>query len=197
MARPRSFEPAEALSHILNVFWEKGYEGASLQDLEAATGLNKQSLYRAFGDKRAMYLAALDMYERTEIACGADLLREGGSAADRIQRLFEDAIRHLTEGHDRRGCFVGNASVDQASLDTETETRVRNILRRLQEAIESALAVSPPYDEDAALRRRRAMALLAGYMGLRVLIKVGMGEAELRDVMDATLAPIRQGEGRI
>ena len=68
MARPRAFDPDTALQDVMNVFWKKGYEGASLQDIEAATGLNKQSLYRAFGDKRAMYLAALDIYEKNIIA---------------------------------------------------------------------------------------------------------------------------------
>jgi AcrR family transcriptional regulator len=63
MARLREFEIGEALDGVMDVFWRQGYEGASMQDIEAATGLNKQSLYRIFPDKRAMYLAALERYE--------------------------------------------------------------------------------------------------------------------------------------
>ncbi len=59
MGRPREFDVDEALTKIMAVFWAKGFEGSSLSDLVAATGLKKGSLYAAFGDKRAMYLKAL------------------------------------------------------------------------------------------------------------------------------------------
>ena len=75
MARLREFEIGEALDGVMGVFWRQGYDGASMQDIEAATGLNKQSLYRIFPDKRAMYLAALERFEAIEFEKAA-LLRD-------------------------------------------------------------------------------------------------------------------------
>ena len=62
MARPRSFDPDEALDLARDVFWQKGFQGTSLDDVTAATGLAKPSLYAAFGDKNALFLKVLDRY---------------------------------------------------------------------------------------------------------------------------------------
>lgn len=171
MARPREFQPEDALAGVMDVFWRKGFEGTSMQDIEAATGLNKQSLYRVFGDKRAMYLAALDYYDQTEIAAAADLLAKPGAARKKFQRLFDRLLRQAAPGGDRRGCFLCNASTDQGQLDAETRRFVSAAVARMERNFAGALAVSPPYDTDK--RRRSAMAskLLAGYFGMRVLIR--------------------------
>lgn len=189
MARPRAFDPDTALEDIMNLFWERGYEATSLQDIEAATGLNKQSLYRAFGDKRAMYLKALDLYEAREVAAGAALLRRAGTARERLGRLFGHAIAKVTEAGDRRGCFLCNAGIDQAYGDPATATKVGAILGRVQTAIEGALTADAGY-ADADARRRTALALMAGYFGLRALVKAGMPVAALEEARDRLLQMI-------
>ena len=65
MARPKAFDPTQALDAALATFWQRGYEKTSLDDLIAATGVGRQSLYDTFGDKRALYLRALDRYRET------------------------------------------------------------------------------------------------------------------------------------
>src|SRR5687767_573726 len=89
MARTREFDIDEALEGAMNVFWTKGYEGASLQDLLDAMNIARGSLYKAFQDKRSIYLAALDRYDQTEIQETVDALRDRavGDGATRI-RLF-------------------------------------------------------------------------------------------------------------
>ena len=72
MARPREFDIDQALERAMNVFWTKGYEGASLQDLLDAMNIARGSLYKAFEDKHSVYLAALDRYDRTEIQRAVD-----------------------------------------------------------------------------------------------------------------------------
>ena len=116
MARPREFDTDTALRAITLLFWEHGYEATSMHDIERSTGLRKQSLYRAFGDKRAMYLAALAAYEREEMKQAAELLAGPGDAASRFARLFRHIIEGAVEADDRRGCFLCNACVDQAAL---------------------------------------------------------------------------------
>jgi len=187
MARPRAFDPDKALEDIMNLFWERGYEATSLQDIEAATGLNKQSLYRAFGDKRAMYLAALDLYEAREVAAGAEQLRLPGTAQERVARLFGHAIAKVTEDGDRRGCFLCNAGIDQAYGDKATATKVGAILGRVQAALEAALSVDAKYG-DETFRRRTALALMAGYFGLRALVKAGMPVSALEEAKAGLLA---------
>lgn len=188
MARPREFEADQAARDLMQVFWRKGYDGTSLQDIEIATGLKKQSLYRAFGDKRAMYLAALDAYERDEIAEGIGLLRLPGSAHDRFDRLFGQVIDHAIDTDDRWGCFMCNASVDQAPLDEAICKRVAAMIARVQSAFEEALTASAPFDVNETDRRSMARMLLAGYFGLRVLIKAGSPRDALTEAKNQLLA---------
>lgn len=174
MGRPKEFEPEETLQEIMSVFWLKGYEGASLKDIEAATGLKKPSLYRAYGDKRAMYLAALASYDACEVQNAIAILDKPGSAKARIQKLLSVVIDGPAANKDKRGCFLCNASVDQAPHDTATKKFVRAAMGRLTNAIANALAASPLYAGNPRKREKMATKILAGYVGLRVLIKAGI-----------------------
>ena len=187
MPRPREFETGKALEDVMNIFWAKGYEGTSLQDIEQATGLKKQSLYRAIGDKRAMYLGALDAYERGEISGAAALLRQDGSARERFDRLFRKVISVAVSSGDRRGCFLCNASVDQAPYHPETGRQVAAMMARVMAEFERALTASAPFDADHQARRRTARKLVTGYFGLRVMIKAGWEIDALLEAKDALL----------
>ncbi|SMF48189.1 transcriptional regulator, TetR family [Tistlia consotensis] len=187
MPRRRSFEPEEALRSIMEAFWAGGYEGTSIQDLEAAAGLKKQSLYRLFGDKRGMYLAALGLYEREQFALAEAELGGEGTVRERFERLLDGVIARATEQGDRRGCLICNASVDQAALDAATGREVTAMLARLEAMFERSLAGAALFRGGPAGRRRAARKLLAGYVGLRVLVKTGLPEALLQDAKEALL----------
>ena len=190
MARPRAFEPEAALDGIMQVFWRKGYEGTSLQDIEGATGLNKQSLYRLYADKRAMYLAALRRYDETVVSQTAALLREGSSARRKFQRLFNKVLEETSPGGERMGCFLCNASADQAQLDPQSERFVSDAVVRIEKEFGEALAASPPYDRDAKVRKAAAAKLLAFYFGLRTLIKANASAASLKAAVRQVLEEI-------
>ena len=190
MARPLSFEPDTARKALMNLFWEKGYDGASMQDVEAATGLKKQSLYRLFGDKRHMYLAALDCYRHCEMEAAGALLEAPGSARDRVGRLFDAMVEHAVTTGDRRGCFLCNASVDQAPHDPETAEMVTAMIGYLKDLFGSALAADRRYSDDAELSNRRIAHLISAYFGLRVLIKSGADADMLRCAVGEITATI-------
>lgn len=186
MARPRTFAEDETLARLTDAFWARGYDGCSVQDLEEATGLNKQSLYRVWGDKRGMYLAALRAYERRMLAA-LEALEGTEPARARLGRIFDRAIRRAVEEGDRRGCFLCNAAVDQAPTCPRTGAQVRAMIGEIEAAFAAALAREMP---DEAARAACARGLVAGYFGLRVLVKAGLPEPALRDAADAALAPL-------
>src|SRR5262249_55586187 len=167
MARPREFDPGEALARAMDAFWAKGFEGTSLADLMAATGLNKASRYAAFGDKRRLYLAAVERYERDGIDQTIARLREAADPAATIAAVFDGVIAAAARG-DRRGCLLCNASIDRAPYDPAVERRVLSALARLQRAITGALRRADPQAPSAAIAAR-ASHLLATYMGLRTI----------------------------
>lgn len=190
MGRPKEFEPQETLEQIMSVFWLKGYEGASLQDIEAATGLKKPSLYRAFGDKRSMYLAALAAYDEIEAQNAEAILNRSGSARAKIKRFLRVVIKDAAATRDRRGCFLCNASVDQAPHDPATQKFVSAAMDRLTGSFAGALAASPSYAGNPRKREKMAAKILAGYVGLRVLIKAGMPEAMLEKAASQIIGEI-------
>jgi len=186
MARPREFDVDKSLDRAMGVFWLKGYEGASLQDLLKAMKIARGSLYKAFRDKRSIYLAALDRYDQTAVEDGVNFLRDpgAGDGMARIRTMLEGA----TDDAARRGCFLCNAAVDQARSDVRAEAKVSAMLRRLEEAIAVSLKQSKRAGRWSAKRRANTAAyILNTYMGLRVLARSGYSPKDLQAIIDSAL----------
>jgi len=189
MGRPREFDVDKVIAALKETFWLKGYEGASYADLTAATGLKKGSLYAAFGDKRALYLKALEDYNDREVSGGVALLTDSSGASDgrkRIETLLgmvADAVRN----GDRRGCLLCDAASDQAQLDPIVEKAVSASFMRIENAFAHCLAdmSQNPIKGDAA--QRTASWLTSVYFGMRIMAKAGAPLAMLEEVHDVTL----------
>ena len=188
MARPREFEPEEALAAIKQTFWRLGYEGASMHDIETATGLKKQSLYRLYGDKRGMYLQALQHYGENEVAGAGAILGGAGMPKERFEALFSTIIDDALG--DRVGCFLCGASLDQAQLDDRTKAVVAAIMEGVRETFAAALANAEPYSSDQERRDKKAGELMAAYFGLRVMVMSGMSVDVIRAAASEALKGI-------
>ncbi len=181
MARPREFDAESVLSAATAVFWRNGFAGTSLAQLDRAVGLNRASLYNAFGDKRGLFLACLDHYGGREIAAAIDLLSGPGVGEPKIRKLFNGPIRAVQSGKDRRGCLLCNTAVELAPHDPQVEAAVMRHLDRLRDAIAATLADGRSRKEAI----RRADQLTAGYMGLHVMAKAGAPVAQLKRIAGA------------
>ena len=183
MARPREFDIDAALESATRVFWAKGFEHSSLDDLCAATGLNRSSFYAAFGAKRDLYLRALARYEDGSAARIAAAL-EGRPVHDGVKAFLDGLIDAIVTGPGRRGCFIGNCAAEMARLDRGAAARVRRSLARIEatfrQALESARARGelPRRADPEALARF----LTAGIQGLRLIGKANPDRAALNDI---------------
>ncbi|MDH3762386.1 MAG: TetR/AcrR family transcriptional regulator [Gammaproteobacteria bacterium] len=184
MARPRQFEEEKVIESLMSVFWDKGYEATSMQDLVAASGLLKGSLYGAFGDKHAMYLAALRHYDRTRMQAGIDMLNGEGSARQKISRLFDNVIESTKRGLFAGGCLLCNASLEMAATDPQVKSEVKTTIRRLKVAIMEALKSRIANEDEAA---SLAAFIVSAYFGSRVLAKGGAPAAMIGDTRDHCL----------
>ena len=193
MARPREFDASKALNQMMGVFWARGYEGTSISDLMSVTGMAKQSLYSAFGNKCAIYLAVLENYEQTRMRPIADMLRGSGPANERIGRMLQSVIDAAGKSQNRRGCMIGNAAIDHAVLDKKAQDKVLNCVKKMEKTMSTALEEMAPYDKDTAARRSRGRVLLATYFGMQVMAKAGVGRAVLSDMRDAALNDLGAG----
>ncbi|KGD99011.1 TetR family transcriptional regulator [Achromobacter sp. RTa] len=140
--RPRNFDRAQALRRAMDVFWSKGYEGASLTDLTEAMGINSPSLYGAFGSKESLFREAVELYRDTEGGSGRRALEDAATAREGIQSmLLASAERFTAPGHPP-GCMivlgapsgcVNHAGVGDFLGDNRREMQSR-ILARLHAA---------------------------------------------------------------
>ncbi|HJS75619.1 MAG TPA: TetR/AcrR family transcriptional regulator, partial [Vicinamibacteria bacterium] len=131
MGRPREFDRDEALDRAVQVFWSRGFERTSVEDLTDSMGIQRGSLYAAFGDKHQLFLAALDRYEERFYR---DTLRflEEGSPREGIRRVFQQVVSDCACGGGAKGCFITNTAVALAEDDPETAARVWGNLLRLE-----------------------------------------------------------------
>ncbi len=190
MARPREFDIDQALDGAMAVFWTKGYEGSSLADLLDAMGIARGSLYKAFKDKHAIYLAALDRYDRTMVEAAVVLLRDpsGGDGLERIRGLLEAARDSAGQHQHPRGCLMCNAAIDRATDDPAARAKVLAMMKRLEDAFAAALADSATARAWSRGRRSEAARFLAGaYLGVQVLVRAGYSADELNGVIAMAL----------
>ncbi len=185
--RPREFSKADVLTKIMALFWEKGYEGTGLSDIMSSTGLQKGSLYKAFGSKHEMYVQALAHYEHLMVDAAAQALKAGDDPIKRIRAFLNMPIEAAWSRNDQRGCFLCNASADYAALDPETQALVVRGYKKLEAALGAAVGEARP-DWPAETIAQSAQLLLSVYSGLRVMARARVERARLEGAMAAGLA---------
>lgn len=199
--RPRAYDPEVALAKATETFWDQGYAGASLDDLSAATGMNRPSLYGAFGDKQALFKTALDGYMDQSRAGMIQAFRAGGTAREALTRVYRAALgRYLSGDVGGRGCFLLSAGLGQAVVDPEVRQTVADGLHELDqgfiqllERAQKAGDLSP--DLDAKALGKMASMLMNG---LSVRARAGETleelEAALASAVDLVCGPLKQAE---
>ena len=104
--RPRSFDEGDALEKAIQVFWSKGYDGVTIDDLVAGMGVGRPSLYAVFGDKRAIFLRVLKAYTEKKGALAAKALLSPQTLRDSLARFLRYAVKSATENGSARGCLL-------------------------------------------------------------------------------------------
>jgi TetR/AcrR family transcriptional repressor of nem operon len=183
MARPLGYDPQKALERATQVFWARGFENSSLDDLCEATGLNRSSLYSAFGGKRDLYLAALARYEEGSVA-RIEAAFEGRNVRDALKSFLAGLVDVIVAGPGRRGCFIGNCAAEMARLDRGAAARVRTSLERIESAFYRALDKASKRGELRGDTDARALAkfFTAAIQGLRLVGKANPDRKALEQV---------------
>jgi TetR/AcrR family transcriptional repressor of nem operon len=199
MSRPREFDEEAVLERALELFWRDGYAATSLQALLTHMGISRQSLYNTFGDKRRLFLAALDRYAdlRAREMLG-DLEHEDASLSQVFgffERLGQNAAQKgscgAAETHPE-ACLIGRSCMELGAADPEVAARVHYFFDRTVAAFRNALdnAVRKgevePLDTAATARH-----LTATLNGLGILHRAGVAVQELGDVVRVSLSVLK------
>jgi AcrR family transcriptional regulator len=117
--RPRAYQPDVALGKALDLFRRDGFAATSLDDLSAATGMNRPSLYGAFGDKRELYIKSYQRYRDDARAAMADIFRDELPIRERLKRIYAVALDIYLGGESPRGCFTVMTAASEAVADPD------------------------------------------------------------------------------
>ena len=191
MARPLEFDRRKALEAAMTVFWQRGYEATTLDDLTAAMKIKRQSLYNSFGDKHSLYLEALRYY-RTSQGEGMLACLNQPSVKEGFEKLFGLIITEAVADPECKGCMIVNAMTELAAADpvvgnlvdnagAENEAVFAEAIRRGQ-----ARGEIPPDKDPQAL----AAFLYNTVLGLRVRARKTPARANLEPIVKMTLAAL-------
>ena len=186
MGRIRQFDERQALLSAMLVFWEKGYEGTSIQDLENAMGMRRTSIYNAFGNKRELFQSVMACYKESIMAelftamDGAPDIREG------VRRLLNAALDiHFNEDHPG-GCLVVLSVIESDQLDDQSRVQMQQTIHDLKTALQTRLArakkageLSPIFDSMAT-----ATTIATTMNGMMVMGKANVSKASLKKTID-------------
>jgi TetR/AcrR family transcriptional repressor of nem operon len=187
--RPREFDMEKALDQAIGVFRERGFHATSIGDLKDATDLTAGSIYKAFKDKRAVFLAAFDRYTSLRNAQIRSIADTAKSGRDRIRDLLAFYVRssHGVEG--RLGCLVVGSAVEMAIFDPEIAARVTSTLKKNEALLAGVIAqgqsdgsISSAIDAEDTAR-----VLVCLTQGLRVVGKTGRPPPAPAIVVDAAM----------
>lgn len=191
MARPREFDQDTVIDAAVDVFWAHGYDGASMPDLLQGMGLTRGSLYKAFHDKRTLFIIALEAYDKRAVETAVAILEDDSvpNGFDRIAAIFEGIVLAV-QGGDSRGCLMCTAAAGAACEDDVIAEAVHALLHKMEAGFQTALQ-SVDWVSSTA-RPGIAQALLAQYVGLRTLSRAQVDSAALDQGVKAVLGLLQK-----
>ncbi|NID14652.1 TetR/AcrR family transcriptional regulator [Luteibacter yeojuensis] len=181
--RPRAYEPDVALRQAANAFWKAGYAGTSLDDISAATGMNRPSLRAAFGDKHEIYVKALGDYWSRKFAAIHEAFAGDNALGETLMRVYDAALSIYFSGDEQvLGCFVVATAVTEAAGDPEIQGIVAEGFRKLDADFEARFKKALQKGELGPGADPKALALLATatMQTLAIRARSGTSRAELR-----------------
>ena len=170
MPRAREFEPDKALESAMLLFWQQGYDATSVSQLTSAMGINKFSLYDVFGDKKSLFIEALQTYSHEWARPRLRLLHDPGGREGILQFLsLMDQDRR--RGNLRDGCLILNSLVEFVGRDDDVATAVRGHMKVVEDSFKMAVTGmvregALPQDTDVTAKAHHIMTLIQGIIAL-------------------------------
>jgi TetR/AcrR family transcriptional repressor of nem operon len=191
MPRPKEFNPDDALEQAMHVFWHKGYEATSMEDLLTAMNLNRGSLYATFGDKRELFLKAMNRYcAGGGIGSRISILNQPGPALPLIRRFIGAMLEFGLSDPLRRGCLITNTVMELAPHEKDIARKVAGRLQMAEEAFFTLLTRAKQEGELVNDKDPRVLArvLVTMMQGTIVMIKSGASADAVKQTAETALS---------
>lgn len=189
----KQFDQAEALVKALQVFWDKGYEATSMQDLVNAMGINRASMYQTYGNKSALFNASLDHYIEQTVQHFNTLKDQPGSPLDNLKQLFINLITQSLEGR-LHGCLINNTAIELGPHDPQVAAKVRDVWQRFEAVFSQQITRAMEQQEIRSAFSSDSLGQLLNVQlqGLIVKTKANTPKQDLYDNVELLFQLIRQ-----
>jgi TetR/AcrR family transcriptional repressor of nem operon len=183
MARLKVFNEEDALDKAIEIFWSKGYNGTSAQDLVTYLGLSRSSLYDTFGDKRSLFLRALKRYEKQSLTGIQELFEKSDDIKETIKQIFAQAILESLQDKITKGCFMVNTTVELAMHDQEIADIVSKNRQEVEDVFFNAVKKGQDLGQISKANDARLLSrfIFNNYSGIRVLARSAGTEKKVFD----------------
>jgi len=189
MARTKDFDEQAVLQKAICLFWNKGYNGTSMQDLVEGLGISRSSLYDTFGDKHQLYLKALDAYQLQYGTQLCKLTGESASAKAAIRQILDLVITDLLADEQRKGCFIVNAGIELANHDQDVNKMICQTEQQLEQAFAKVIRAG---QEKGEIEKGKDAQALARFLnntvkGMQVSVKATTQRSYFDDIINTAL----------
>ncbi len=192
MARTKDFDENEVLSKAIQLFWYKGYNGTSMQDLVDGLGISRSSLYDTYTDKHTLFVKALESYQNAGAAQIREMIEHSGSAKETIKKLLELATTDLLSDKQQKGCFMVNAEVEVAPHDAEVNNLVCKNDQQMEDAFYQVIKKGQESGEIKNQQDARALSrfIFNTVKGMRVTAKSVTDRSVFDDIIKLTISAL-------
>lgn len=192
MARTKDFDENEVLTKAIQLFWHKGYNGTSMQDLVDALGISRSSLYDTYTDKHTLFVKALESYQHTGAARIQQLIDQTESTKETVKKLLELGTTDLISDKQQKGCFMVNAEVEVAPHDQEVNNVVCKNDQQMEDAFYQVIRKGQNSGEIKNMRDARALArfIFNAVKGMRVTAKSTSDQSVFDDIIQLTVSAL-------
>jgi len=190
LVRAKEFDRDAVLDKALELFWFKGYEQTSIQDLVQAMGINRGSMYDTFKDKQSIYQEAFERYTMRRGTAMVTLLRNAPSLKEGVNMLLQQIVEDAVQTTQPKGCFITNTCVELAPHDDAMREKLAQIFGSMEHALDEAICSAIQRGEIRSDKNARQLArfLVSSINGLQVMAKANNDRELLEDIVLQTLS---------
>lgn len=194
MARPQEFDSDTVLDHAMHVFWQKGYDDTSIQDLVTATGLNRGSLYNAFGDKAQLFAAVMERYRAMSPARVLASAPDDASPRQILIEFFNALVNRAQSDQDNKGCLLTNTAAGLYGCNDAMSIWIRDTLIAFEDVLTNVIERGQERGEITTDSTARSLArfYVATAQGINVMARANPDKDTLQDIVNNATAILRK-----
>lgn len=192
IGRPLEYDPDIALDAAMQLFWRKGYEATSLQNLLSSMGLSKSSFYQAFKSKHALFHKSIQHYRRMLLNDLQSRLKQSDSSRAFIEELFNELSLETSGINSHRGCLLMNTANELAQTDKVIATLISDSLDQLTMVFEQSIIQAQQENTISRDKDPKSLALyfVSSMSGLKNMVKAGVDSKTIQNIAKTTLTAL-------